>query len=174
MRNEYDKKVIYHDFATNGTTAYKSDNKLQNETSDKITIDIPSNFSGKITIENNNLTNDNNHKNIDKKIFSNNSLLYKNISYNNDELIIKQVYIKKLEEERMKRSLINEIHSTQIKFLMISAGLIILSLFGLVCFYAFNFTFIHPILYIFTSIMGIGWGTTCIATVLENRRGKFD
>ena len=62
-----------------------------------ITIDIPSDFSGKITIENNNLTNDNNHKNIDKKIFSNNSLLYKNISYNNDELIIKQIYIKKLE-----------------------------------------------------------------------------
>lgn len=149
-----------------GTNPKKTEFVEEHETSNEIKFTVPSGCKTTITIEDNS-----NRTESNKKVYINHSISGNyNDKYNHkfQNEIISTMYIEKIkEEEAMKREVIKSIHYRQIKFLLISMALIIFALVGLFLFSAFNLTIIHPALYIFIGIMGIGWGTTSIAAIFD-------
>ncbi|EOU1463790.1 hypothetical protein C4D21_03365 [Clostridium perfringens] len=64
---------------------------------------------------------------------------------------------------------LNKVHT---EFLLISTITIIISLIGLLLFSATGFYIIHPSIYIIGILMGIGWGATCITSLIKLKRRK--
>lgn len=89
----------------------------------------------------------------------------KDIIYSKDEEIRK---IKKGYEMKLNR--VNQLNKVHIEFLLVSAMTIILSLIGLLVFSVNGFYIIHPSLYILGIFMGLGWGATCITSIITRRR----
>ena len=81
---------------------------------------------------------------------------YGNNNYINDELLKK----KEVEIAVLKK---------QIEFLLTGISFIIFSLIGLLVFSAKGSYIIHPLLYIFTLLMGIGWSLTAIVSMKGNK-----
>ncbi|MDU2436130.1 hypothetical protein [Clostridium perfringens] len=80
-------------------------------------------------------------------------------------LEIRKEYEMKLLNERK----LNKVHT---EFLLISTITIIISLIGLLLFSATGFYIIHPSIYIIGILMGIGWGATCITSLIKLKRRK--
>lgn len=153
-------------FRTQGTVAYKNTSDVEKKTSNDISFSIPDGHKATIIIENSSA------KGIKKNLFINDSIEpgFSFESNNNDKEIINKIYIDKIkEEEAMKREIINEIHIKQVKFLLLSVSLTVLSLVGFILFLSLDFVFINPALYILLFIMGIGWGTTAVASIFRGR-----
>ena len=74
-----------------------------------------------------------------------------------------------MEGEKMIREILEEMHASQIKFLKTAAYIIIFSLIGFCSFIFFDFVLINPAIYIFVFIMGLGWGSTAVASIIKGR-----
>ena len=151
-----------------GTSPQKARLVEESETSNEVKFTVPKGCKTTITIEDNSINTETN-----KKVYINHSIndVY-SLKYNHNisDEIINRMYIDKMKEgEAMKRELLKSIHYRQIKFLLISMSLITFSLIGLFLFSSFDLTIIHPALYMFIGIMGIGWGTTSIATIFDKK-----
>lgn len=74
-----------------------------------------------------------------------------------------------MEEEKMIKEILEEMRMSQMKFLKTAASLIIFSLIGFCSFVFFDFVLINPAIYIFLLIMGLGWGSTAVASIIKGR-----
>lgn len=158
------KKVV--PLYSQGTSVYKNDYDIEQETTNKVSFDIPYGHKATVTIENTN------EKGIERKVFVNKSTqdVFKFDNYDDDKEIINRLYIDKIkEEEAMKRELLNEIHIKQAKFLFISVSLIFFSLVGFILFLSLDFVLINPAFYILLFIMGLGWGITAMTSMFRSR-----
>lgn len=70
----------------------------------------------------------------------------------------------------MKKSVMYDVLKEQLKFLLTAIIFIISSLVGITVFAIAGKYFIHPILYIVTLLMGIGWALTAIFSIKSNKR----
>lgn len=137
----------------------KRDNELQNEelsrTSENIEMLETIRSMVSILIE-------------DEKTKKNNKALK---SENVGIIDIEEEKILKIEEGyEMKINGIKELQKIHISFLLISSLTIIFSLVGLLVFSASGFYIIHPSIYILGIFMGLGWGATCITSIITRRR----
>jgi len=73
------------------------------------------------------------------------------------------------EELDMRKLLMYDVLKEQIKFLIMAICFIIMSLIGMIVFNRTGFYIIHPLLYIITLLMGIGWGATALASIKNNK-----
>jgi hypothetical protein len=70
----------------------------------------------------------------------------------------------KTEMQNMKMEVASQLKRIKRKiiFLLISVGIILVSLVGIILFLRTSFYIIHPSLYVLTFIMGMGWGITAL------------
>lgn len=107
-----------------------------------------------------------------------------NVDQYNDKCIISEKKYKDIIDKKEKElleirkeyemKLLNErkLNKVHIEFLLISTITIIISLIGLLLFSATGFYIIHPSIYIIGILMGIGWGATCITSLIKLKRRK--
>lgn len=74
-----------------------------------------------------------------------------------------------MEGEKMIREILIEMRMSQMKFLKTAASLVIFSLIGFCSFIFWDFALINPAVYIFVFIMGLGWGSTAVASIIKGR-----
>lgn len=67
---------------------------------------------------------------------------------------------------------INEVLKKQLKFLATGIITIILSIIGMIIFHYTGLYIIHPVIYLVTLLMGIGWTATAIVSILNNKKIK--
>lgn len=160
-----ESKVIK--YPLNGTSAMRYQDDIQ-ETTNKVSLDfqLPKGHTATVIIEN---KDDEVAEPTLVNKMHNRYYFYRNSNISNSE-IINNLYIEEVRaKEAKKRDVMRRVFIRQTKFLLVSLALIIGSLLGLFLFSAFNFTVIHPALYIFMIIMGLGWGVTSIAAILEKK-----
>lgn len=73
------------------------------------------------------------------------------------------------EAEKMKKLVPISIINEQIKFLLVSFAFIFVSLIGMIFYYRIGFYIIHPVIYLVTLLMGVGWGATAIFSIKNNK-----
>ncbi|WP_243150906.1 hypothetical protein [Clostridium sporogenes] len=152
----------------------KTESILNEQEEDVIKIVVPRGFSAKVIFEK-------------KEDSSTDEHLQKNVTSFKDETacdIIKDIgtsdynfsYINNYadrnnekEETTMKKANLYDVLNKQLRFLLVSIIFIIISLIGITIFCKFGKYFIHPIIYIGTLIMGIGWGLTALASIKYNK-----
>lgn len=163
-----------------------TNNIIDNEDdSEKIVIHVPKGFNAKIILEKkenhsteiqsskeNFFDNNNNEffgNNIEEELATTSTYdiiktpVNSGIFQNSDN-----TYSKK-EGVYMKKSVMYDVLKVQIKFLLVAVAFILFSITGLAVFYRTGFYVIHPIMYIFTLIMGIGWGSTALVSIKSNK-----
>lgn len=85
-------------------------------------------------------------------------------------IIDEEKYYKIYEEGlKMGKLALNNVIKEQLSFLMTAIFLIIASIVGIIVFNRIGFYIIHPLLYIITLIMGIGWGSTALMSIKNNK-----
>lgn len=91
------------------------------------------------------------------------------ISEYNSTVIANKIEMKGEDIMLKKASSIKKVH---VEMISISAILVLICIIGFSVFSSSGIYLIHPSLYLFGIIMGLGWGATAIASVLANRRNE--
>ncbi|SHJ03757.1 hypothetical protein [Lutispora thermophila] len=76
---------------------------------------------------------------------------------------------REMEVVSMNSIKMRELMEKQISFLLYSLVFIIGSLFAMIIYYRTGFYITHPIIYVFTLMMGIGWAATSIYSIMLNK-----
>jgi len=88
-----------------------------------------------------------------------------------DRIEISETFISEvLTMERQKMILV---FRKQTNFFLVSMITLFLSFVGFFVYYRTGMYFLHPFLYVIVSLMGIGWGSTAIASIYTTKADKY-